>query len=142
MQRIQRGELFIKIAYLFSKRSTCCRLQVGCVIVDEGRIIATGYNGALKTDRVEGNSMCTCDKDKPCTKAIHAEANAISYAAKKGIKLEGSKIYTTHSPCVKCAELIIQSGIKYVYYDEQFRDKAGIELLNRNNIITIETDFS
>jgi len=130
--RISRKELYMEIAQLFSKRSTCGRLQVGCAIVRNGRIIASGYNGALPGDRnING---CNCDLNKPCEKAVHAEANAIAFAAQNGIKLKGSTIHVTHSPCLKCAELIIQAGIFEVVYKELFRDDKGLLLLKANNI--------
>jgi dCMP deaminase len=130
--RISRDDLYIQVAELFSKRSPCGRLQVGCTITNEGRIIVSGYNGPTKIER-SGN-ICNCDKLKPCNKSIHAEANAISFSAKKGIPLEGSILYTTHSPCLKCAELIVQSGILRVVYKEEFRDKEGLLYLEFNGV--------
>lgn len=131
MERITRNQLYTSIASIFAKRSTCRRLQVGCTIAKEGRVICSGYNGALKTHKSPGG-MCNCNTNTPCTQAIHAEANAIAFAAREGISLRGSILYCTHSPCPKCAELIIQSGIGTVYYMEAFRDTAGIALLQEN----------
>ena len=131
--RITREEVYAGVAELFAKRSTCGRLQVGCVAVKDGRIICTGYNGALEGERdYDGN--CKCDLTKPCEKAIHAEANLISYAARNGIALDSSWLYVTHSPCIKCAELIIQSGIAKVFYGIEFRDAKGLNYLRENNI--------
>lgn len=135
--RITRDELYIEVANSFAKRGTCARLQVGAVAVFDGRIICTGYNGALKNGRNPSHS-CNCDTTKPCEKAIHAEANLISFAAKNGIALQGSTLYVTHSPCLKCSELIIQSGIVSVVYDSKFRDQSGIELLTKNHIFIKE----
>lgn len=146
--RITREELYITVAETFAKRSTCGRLQVGCVLVRDGRIISTGYNGPLPPSTfipsVGGkaipirmkNTMCSCDLEKPCQKSIHAEANAISFSAKNGISLENSTLYVTHSPCIKCAELIIQAGIIGVIYKNDFRVNDGLLLLENNNIRT------
>jgi dCMP deaminase len=134
--RITRESLYIKIAELFSQRSTCGRLKVGCAIIKDGRIICTGYNGSLKDSRM--GDICNCNLEKPCEKAIHAEANAISFAAQHGIPLKRSIMYVTHSPCIKCAEIIIQSGIIEVVYKELFRDNSGLLLLKANNITVSE----
>lgn len=141
MIRITRDKLYTEIAQLFSQRSTCGRLQVGCVITRDGRIIASGYNGPPKFRPPDGRylvkgstEICKCDLEKPCERSIHAEANAISYSARNGIALEGTTMYCTHSPCSKCAELIIQAGIAQVVFVEHFRDEAGLQLLKDNNI--------
>ena len=133
MERISREELLIKTATLFSLRATCGRLQVGCVIAQEGRIIVTGYNGPPK-----GLPHChgdICDINKSCPRAIHAEANALDYAAKKGIPVEGCDIYITHSPCPTCSQRIFNSGIKRVVFLERFREDTGILFLKNNGVI-------
>lgn len=142
--RIPRDRLFIEVAKLFSQRAICGRLKVGCVITKNSRIIATGYNGPLNMDhgyplvaRESSLNDCTCDLSKPCELSIHAEANAIAYAAKYGIPLDGTTLYITHSPCLKCSELIIQAGIHKVVYDQDFRDNKGLLLL-KNRYIQIE----
>jgi dCMP deaminase len=106
---------------------------VGCVIAKEGRIIATGYNGPLG-----GTEHCNsenCDLDKACEHALHAEANAIAFSAKKGIALEGSVLWCTHGPCKKCAELIVQAGVIEVNYLKPYRSSEGVNLLIKNQII-------
>ena len=127
MARITRVELFMQVAYLFSKRSTCLRGQVGAVAVIDKRIIATGYNGAP-----EGFPHCTsetCNAEKPCENTIHAEANLIAFAARAGIKLEGATLYCTHAPCKKCAQLILQSGISSLYFSQAYHDDSGLKVL-------------
>jgi dCMP deaminase len=127
MNRIDRQELLLDIAEKMALRSTCQRNQVGCVIAIDGRIVSTGYNGppanTLHCDRH------LCDIEKPCERSVHAEANAIAFAAKHGVALLGSELYVKVSPCKKCAELIINSGIKKVIYREEYRDTSGINLL-------------
>jgi dCMP deaminase len=131
--RISRENLYAEMAQLFAKRGSCRRLQVGCIAVKDGRVICTGYNGPPKGSHHCGEKL-GCDITKPCTHAIHAEANMIAFAARNGIPLEGATIWTTHMPCIKCAELIIQTGFKEVRYLKEFRDTEGGELLNKCGI--------
>lgn len=116
--RITREELYIKMASLIALRGTCKRKQVGCIITRDNRIISTGYNGPVK-----GQQHCNpsfCEILTSCTNAIHAEANAIAFAAREGVKLDGATLYCTLAPCKKCSELIIQTGIKEVIFFEQY----------------------
>jgi dCMP deaminase len=143
MKRITRDKLHTEIAKLFSQRSTCGRLQVGCVITRDGRVIASGYNGPLAPayKKVkDSNQMCKCNLIEPCGISIHAEANAIAYSARNGISLDGTTIYCTHNPCLKCSELIIQAGIIRVVFVEHFRDANGIQLLIANEIEVTKYD--
>lgn len=127
-ERLTREETNIAIAKIIARRGNCDRLQVGAVIVSgEGRIISSGYNGPLA-----GEAHCSdklCIKDQSCTRAVHAEANAIYFAARMGISLKGSIIYCTHSPCIDCVEAIVQSGIKEVIFELQFRDTQPLKRL-------------
>lgn len=134
MSRIDREEMLMEMAITASRRSTCLRRNVGAVIALDGRPLSLGYVGAPS-----GQPHCTpevCNESAPCERTIHAEANAIAFAARKGIALEGSELYTTVSPCVSCAKLIINSGIKKVWYLEEYRDQAGINLLHRSGIFS------
>ncbi len=134
MSRISRQDLYMGIAELFSQRSTCGRLRVGATLIRDGRIICSGYNGPI--DKSMASGTCHCDLSKPCEKSIHAEANLIAYAARNGIATQGSTLYVTHSPCPKCAELIIQAGISQVIFRNIFRDQSGLALLKAHSIIT------
>lgn len=128
--RISRNKVMAMITQTLSLRSTCQRGQVGCVITKDGRIVSSGYNGALK-----GMEHCNvCELGSPCTHAVHAEANAIGFAAKHGISLEGCKLYCTHSPCINCAFLIAQSGIKEVFYIYNYRDTTPMTYLHSQGI--------
>ena len=128
--RPNRSELYLYIAYAIAERGTCPRKKAGAVITSsDNRIISTGYNGPPK-----GSPSCTCDITNPCERAIHAEANAIYAAAKFGIKLTKAIMYCTDSPCIKCAEAILQSGITEFYYSKLYRDPKGLYLLKENNI--------
>lgn len=131
--RITRDEMLMEIARIVARRSTCNRAQVGAVVAQDGRIVSTGYAGAPS-----GLPHCspeTCNTSAPCTRTVHAEAGAISYAARSGIRLEGATLYCTHCPCIDCAKLIINTGIKRVIYDQAYRKTEGLELLRTVGII-------
>ena len=118
--RPSRDLTFATIAKVISFRATCLRAKVGAVIVKDKRIISVGYNGALP-----GEEHCfseSCNPNQPCENTVHAEANAIYHAAKSGISLVGATIYCTHSPCPKCSEAIIQSGITRLVYIKDYRE--------------------
>lgn len=128
-QRISRHEYFIEVARLTAKRSTCPKKQVGAVLVKDKRIVAIGYNGVLpNTDHLTG-----MDPDG-ITHTVHAEANIIAFCAKEGISTKGTTLYTTLSPCEKCAELIVQAGIERIHYLESYRDVTGLDILINHNI--------
>lgn len=131
--RITRPDMLMGMARLAAQRGTCLRRSVGAVIAREGRVLSLGYVGAPS-----GFAHCTpdiCGPDKPCTRTIHAEANAIAFAAKEGIRIEGAVMYTTASPCNDCAKLIINSGIREVWYDEEYRVTEPIEMLRAAHIV-------
>ncbi len=135
MGRLSRIETNLQVAEVVAKRGTCLRAQVGAVATQDNRIVATGYNGAAK-----GQPHCTSESCTPhdhCPNSVHAEANLIAYAAKKGVALEGATLYVTHSPCRKCSELIIQAGIAEVHYRQKYRD-TDWELLDNAKILTLE----
>lgn len=131
------------IAQLMARRSTCSRAQVGAVIARDGRIISTGYNGApaglphcdhtCECDASEGYNFGQhrdfCPTVQPCTISVHAEANAIAFAAREGLATRGATMFTTLSPCVPCAQLIINAGIVKVLFAEWYRNNAGVRLL-------------
>ena len=102
----------MQVAEVFATRSTCSRAHVGVVIAREGRILTTGYNGAPA-----GMAHCNHSPDEVngCQNAVHAEANAIAYAARYGISLEGAELYSTFMPCLACAQLVINAGIQQIF---------------------------
>ena len=129
MDRITREEFFKEAALLISRRSSCLKKQVGALLVIDNRVIAQGYNGVLPgVDPING-----MDEDGT-THTVHAEANLISFCAKHGIATDGAIMYITLSPCEKCAELMVQAGIKKVYYIEQYKDLTGIDILLEQDI--------
>lgn len=137
MNKITRHQLAMSTAVLNSMRADCSRGKVGAALVMDGRVIATSYNGALP-----GSNGCNndCDLSQACQKTLHAEANLISFCAKNGIKTNKAVLYLTLTPCKDCAKLIIQAGIKEVYYLEAYRNDFGEKLLRINNVIVYKYD--
>jgi len=139
--RPDRNDNLLAIAHVVSKRSTCSRLQVGAVFAREGRILVTGYNGA-PTKQPHCNHECTCHSAGfegyhlagcnsliSCTQAEHAEKNAIAFAARYGVALDGSTLYLTDSPCLSCAYSIVNAGVTEVWYDREYRIMDGLYYL-------------
>lgn len=126
IERITRDELNLQICYLISLRGTCQRGRVGALITNDGRMISSGYNGSIEKKHCED---LKCDLTRTCTNAVHAEGNAIAFAAKEGIPLKGATLYCTTAPCPACAKLIIQAGIIEVVYRETYRLSDGVDLL-------------
>lgn len=135
-ERLTRDEMLMAIASVVAMRSTCGRRQVGAVISHQGRVISTGYAGAPS-----GAPHCSaaCESQASlnggCQRTVHAEANAIAYAARHGIATEGAELHCTLSPCINCAKLIVNSGIKRVTYLESYRIPDGVQLLNSLGIL-------
>ena len=131
MSRLNRISLNLNMAKLVAQRATCLRAKVGAIATQDNRVVATGYNGSLA-----GENHCTDESCSPfdhCPNSVHAEANLIAYAARKGVKLEGATMYITHSPCRKCSELIIQAGITEIWYIQPYR-ATDFDLLFRSGI--------
>ena len=131
--RISWEELFIEIAKTVAKRSADPHTQVGAVLVKGNRILSIGYNGTLSNFKYDFN-WGTEEKYLFC---VHAEANALSNAAKIGANVEGADIYLTLSPCHECIKLLIQSGIKNVYYITQYKDFELTEKIAKNSNVNL-----
>ncbi len=121
---------YLQMARIWAQNSYCQRRQVGALVVKEGMIISDGYNGT------PSGFENVCEDDNGITKpyVLHAEANAITKLARSSNNSDGATIYITASPCIECAKLIIQAGIKRVVYGEKYRLTEGIELLERAGI--------
>lgn len=133
--RITRDEQMAYHALITSLRSTCGRKMVGAIIAREGRIISSGYAGPPSGfPHCDKACMIASSAMGGCQRTIHAEQNAIAYAARHGISTQGGTLYCTLSPCVSCAKLIATSGIIEVKYIEPYRDSSGIDLLQSVNI--------
>lgn len=129
MERIHREELFMEIAKLVARRSTCERAQVGAVIVKKNRVISMGYGGSPSGQPHCTEVGCEIGSDGGCIRTVHAEANAIAFAARHGISLEGCSMYVTLAPCYTCAKLLINAGIKEVVYLKPYRKMDGVDFL-------------
>ena len=133
--RINMDSVFMFTAYLFALRGTCLRKKVGSVIVKDKRIISTGYVGSPPgADHCIDKGCIIDERTKGCIRTVHAEMNAIIFAAKNGIPLKGSSMYVTMSPCINCAKAITVSGIEELVYDVEYRDTSGLEYLKENKI--------
>lgn len=121
---------YLKMAKIWAENSYCLRRQVGCLVVKDKMIISDGYNGT------PSGFENICEDNENTTKpyVLHAEANAITKLARSGNSSDGSTLYVTASPCLECAKLIIQCGIKRVVYSEKYRIEDGIVLLKRAGI--------
>ena len=130
--RLNWDTYFMSIAILASKRSTCSRLNVGCILVDNNRIVTTGYNGFLKgsphkSKVIDGHEQLT----------IHAEQNAICDAAHRGVSINNTTAYVTHMPCINCCKLLIASGIKEIKYLEDYKNNDLVLQLAMENSIRL-----
>lgn len=150
--RKTRSDWFLDLAELVAERGTCPRASVGALIIQGGRIVSMGYNGSPP-----GLPHCTevgCEQEvlksvafigtneklhgdvavEGCVRTVHAEANAIAFAARQGVATEGAQLYCTHGPCYGCAKLIISAGIWKVTFATPYRDTRGEELLRQAKV--------
>lgn len=133
--RMSRNQMLMNMAVTAAERSTCNRKKVGAIIASEGRAILTGYAGAPSGMPHCLEQGCLIGPSGGCLRTVHAEANAIAFAARKGIRIEDSTLICTLSPCYDCAKLIINAGITFVFYKEKYRDESGIGLLISADIV-------
>ena len=135
-ERPSWDEYFMTLANQVATRTTCLRRAVGCVLVRDKRILATGYNGAPSGLRHCGEIGClrqqlnvpSGQKHELC-RALHAEQNALIQAARHGISVEGATLYVNTQPCVLCAKMIINAGIAEVVYQNPYPDELSMSLL-------------
>ena len=132
-------DAYMDVADRFSRLSSAKRLQVGAIVVKDDRIISIGYNGMpsgwdnncedeIRYPDAEGVTL----KTKP--EVLHAESNAIAKLARSSESGDGATLFVTHQPCMECAKLIYQSGIKAVYYAHPYRLNDGLDFLQKSNI--------
>lgn len=118
------------MAQVWSENSYCVRRKVGALIVKDRMIISDGYNGTP----AGFENVCENELGQTKSYVLHAEANAITKVAKSNNSSEGATLYVTDAPCMECAKLIIQAGIKRVVYSKEYRNTEGLELLERAGI--------
>jgi dCMP deaminase len=130
---------YMEVAKIFADLSHARRLHVGAIVVKDDRIISIGYNGMpagwdndCEDQTYEEDGFHIILKTKP--EVLHAESNAIAKLARSSESGDGASIFITHSPCMECAKLIFQSGIKEVFYGEDYRSSEGIEFLQKCQI--------
>lgn len=135
-------QYFLTITRNVAERSTCTRAKVGAVIVRDKNILATGYNGApagmphcldagclVYTSRTPAGEL-----EENCFRTIHAEINAIAQAAKNGASIRDADIYITHTPCIHCVKVLINTGIRRIFYEREYKRTTIEELLRGANI--------
>jgi len=129
-------DYFLEITRLVAKRSTCLRRRVGALIVKDKRILATGYNGApsglphcLEVGCLREELGIPPGERHEICRGIHAEQNAILQAALYGVSIKGAVLYCTHQPCVLCAKMVINSGIRQIIYCGDYPDQLAVEML-------------
>ena len=139
-------EYFMTITRQVAERSTCCRAKVGAVIVRDKNILATGYNGApaglphcldvgcliVKSTTPSG------DIEENCFRTIHAEINAIAQAAKNGHAIRDADIYITHTPCIHCFKVLVNTGIKRIVYESPYKLHTLDELLRYSGVTLLQ----
>jgi dCMP deaminase len=139
---------FLQLARQAATRSTCLRRQVGAVLVRDRRILATGYNGSPR-----GVAHCLdigCLRDQlgipsgerqELCRAIHAEQNAIIQAAVHGVAIEGATCYTTLQPCVLCAKMLINCGVREIHYAEGYPDELSREMFAEAGVVVVKEEL-
>jgi dCMP deaminase len=130
--RMEWDDYFMSIALLASRRSPCSRLHVGSVIVKNNRLISMGYNGFIA-----GCPHISHIRDNHEQSTIHSEINAITDCAKRGVSLDGAKIYITHYPCLQCFKAICSSGIKEIIYMNDYNNDELVEVICKDAFVII-----
>jgi dCMP deaminase len=142
MKRPDNDTYFMKMAELVATRSTCLRRQVGAVVVKEKRVLTTGYNGAPKGLRHCGEVGCVREQNQvesgtkhELCRGVHAEQNAVIQAAYFGISIKDATMYTTNFPCVLCAKILVNAGIREVVYKDEYVDDLSKDILNESRVV-------
>lgn len=136
-QQILDGR-YMRMAAIWAENSYCKRRQVGALVVKDNRIISDGYNGTPSGFE----NVCEDDSNVTYPYVLHAEANAITKLARSHNNSDKATLYVTDSPCIECAKLIIQAGIKRVVYGRDYRLSDGIDLLRRAGIEVVKNEIN
>jgi dCMP deaminase len=147
MTRPSWERYFMSIAGQVAMRSTCLRRQVGCIIVLEKRIVSTGYNGAPSglphCEEVgcvrETRGVASGERHELC-RGLHAEQNAIIQAAMHGTAVCGGSVFCTHKPCILCTKMLINAGVRRVYYGQGYEDEMADEMAREADLLLIHLD--
>lgn len=149
MTRRTWEQYFMRLAYEVARRSTCTRRGVGCILIKDKRIIATGYNGAPsgaphcdETGCIrEAQSIPSGERLDIC-RASHAEANAITQCARFGVPCDGATAYVTVTPCRACAKLLVQAGVKRIVCDGLYPDESVWDICSEGGVEIVLLDKS
>ncbi len=141
MSRPGWDEYFMEITHLVAKRSTCLRRQVGAVVVKDKNILASGYNGVPSGITHCSDAGClraklnvpSGERHELC-RGLHAEQNAIIQAAKHGTNIDGATLYSTTMPCIICAKMIINAGIRRIVYEQGYADQLSREMIEESGV--------
>lgn len=133
MSRISWDEYFSKIVMTTSERSPCERLQVGCLLVNENRIVSQGYNGFLP-----GCPHESIVRDNHEQATLHAEQNALMDCAKRGVSCKGCTAYITHYPCIICTRLLLAGGIKKIKYVNDYKNDDLVKKFTEQCSVCVE----
>ena len=141
-------EYFLQLARQAATRSTCLRRQVGAVLVRDKRVLATGYNGAprgvahcLEVGCLRDELGIPSGERQELCRAIHAEQNALIQAAVHGVAVDGATLYTTLQPCILCAKMLINAGVREIRYVEGYPDEFSQQLLDEAGVSCIRTEL-
>ena len=132
-KQVKLDHRYLRMAQIWAENSYCKRRQVGALVVKDKMIISDGYNGTPSGFE----NVCEDDGNVTYPYVLHAEANAITKLARSNNNSDGATLYVTDSPCIECAKLIIQAGIKRVIYGKEYRLTDGLELLRKAGIEVI-----
>jgi dCMP deaminase len=147
-ERPSWDQYFLTITRQVAERSTCNRAKVGAVIVRDKNILASGYNGAPAglphcTEvgcLIYQSKTPTGESEENCYRTIHAEINAIAQAAKNGVGIRDADIYVTHTPCIHCLKVLINTGIKRIFYEKEYKLHTVSELLSSTDVTLQKVD--
>lgn len=140
-------EYFMEMARVVARRSTCLRRHIGALLVRDKRILATGYNGApaglphcedVGCQRAE-LGVASGERQELC-RALHAEQNAIIQGALHGVSVKDSVLYCTNQPCVICAKMLINAGVKRIVYEGDYPDEMALEMLRQAGVRTVRVE--
>jgi dCMP deaminase len=148
-ERLSWHQYFLTITRQVAERSTCNRAKVGAVIVRDKNIIATGYNGAPAGMPHCTDAGCLIYQSKTpdgeieenCFRTIHAEINAIAQAAKNGSSIKDASIYITHTPCIHCLKVLVNTGIKDIFYERPYKLHTLTDLLQHTQVRLQKVDL-
>lgn len=143
------NDYFLKMAFWVAERSTCLRRRVGCVLVKDKKVIATGYNGApaglahcIEVGCMRERLGIPSGQRHELCRGVHAEQNAIIQAATSGENVRGCSVYCTTFPCFQCVKMLINCGVREIYYVEQYPDENAMKMLAGTNVKCVRCSWA